>query len=455
MSSNACDESHGRYESVFCIFMAAVAFLWRGLGGETDPALLALFGLLLGSNLAAARALRRWAGKPAVAASIALANCALVAAIVARLGGADTEFWVLYLLPIYSSCMLLGPRETTLITAGAVGLTLAGSVPDSGVWGAHDVVAAAVKVAVLMLASALTLGLAQRERQAKGRLEEGRARTRELELHARIQREHAENASGLADAGMLSAAAAHDLNNTLSVVLGYADIALANPETPSAIRRDIEGIRRSAAIAQRTASTLLGISRKTSVAPQPVDLNETIEDIVGLLRLTLQTARVSALLRLDPAVPRVMARPTQIQRLLLNLCSNASRAMKENGGGALLVTTRMERGAVVVTVEDTGPGLTDAVLTRLFQPFVESGAADGHGLGLYICWEIARDNGGRLHGENRPGGGARFSLFLPAAGPAECPSQEAPEPTRLLQPAIAAADAAAVTDVPLPFQRVF
>lgn len=436
MIDHAYDELHGRYESVFCIFMAAAAFLWRGIGGESDPALLGLFGLLLGVNLAATRALKRWPGTPVVSAAIALINCAAVSAIVARLGGADTQFWVLYLLPIYSSCILLGRRETALITAGAVSLTVAGSMPDGGVWGPEDALGAGIKVAVLLLASALTLRLAQRERDAARRLEEGRARARELELHVRAQCRAAGGSSGPADEGLLAAAAAHDLGNTLSVVLGFAEIALENERTPVSVRSDLESIRRSAMIAQKTASALLGLSRRTPCEPSPMDVHEAIRDIVGLLRLSMHEARVTAEIDLQPEAARVCARPNELQRLLLNLASNAIRAMKDHGGGSLRVSTRAERGAIVVRVEDTGPGLPEAVLVRLFQPYVEGGDARGHGLGLYICSEIARENGGRLHGENLPAGGARFSLFLP-------------------EPALAGMAASFRTDVVPPFGRVF
>lgn len=415
--NNDIDEAIGRYESVFCVFMAAAAFLWRGLAGEADPALLALFAALLAGNLAAARALRRWPGKPAVAAAIALSNCGVVAAIVGRLGGAESQFWVLYLLPIYSSCMLLGSRQTALIAGGAVAFVLAGSVPESGVWGADDAMGAAVKSAVLSLACVLTLRLAERERQTARRLEEGRARARELEFTARIQRQKVEDSAGLADAGLLSAGVAHDLNNTLTVILGFADIALACEGVAASVRSDLGAIRRSAVIAQRIAATLLGISRKTHAAPQPLDLNEMIQDVMSLLRPMLRKAGVTLSLEFGSSLPRVLAGRTQLQRLLLNLASNAARAMSETGG-RLLVQTRLEPAAggaqVIVTVEDSGPGLPEPVLARLFQPFARGGAAEGHGLGLYLCWEIARDHGGRLHGENKPEGGARFTLFLPA-----------------------------------------
>lgn len=420
----------GRHEAVFSIFMAAVAFLWQKSGGLADPGLLALFAALMGVNLAASLALRRWPQRRWLAAAISLSNCGVVAAIVERSEGAQSVFWVLYLLPIYSSCVLLGGREMLLIAAGALAFNAAGAIGEAQTVRLDTVLALAVKTAVLSLAAAVTYRLAERERAAHARLARQRAQTEELEALTRAQRVRLEETSALADAGLMSAGLAHDLNNALTVVLGFVEVALASSGAAGQLRDDLGRIRNSAGLAKRLASSLLGVTRRTTVAPERLDVNETLRDVLDIARGALIRAGVELRLELGEPLPPVLAVRTQLQRLFLNLVTNAARALSERKG-TLTVAARQEQTnggrQVVITVEDDGPGLPPAVLASLFQPFAKGGAAEGHGLGLYICWEIARDNGGRLHGENRPEGGARFTLFLPDAAE----SSAAAEPRRV------------------------
>ena len=395
------EELTGRYEAAFSVFMAVVAFLWRREGDLADPILLALFALLMGVNLAAGRALRRWPALRWLAAAITLSNCGVVAAIVARSGGGESQFWVLYLLPVFSSCLLLGGRETALVSAGALAFNAAGSLRDAGVWGADDWVSLALKSAVLVLAASVTLRLAERERAARARLQQERERVKEK--------------AGLADLGLLGAGLAHDLGGALTVILGYADVALMAQGVPADVQRDLTAIRRSAVLARRLSSGLLGLA-KGAEEREALDLGQLVRETLEMARGSMTKARVALNLDLGEASAEARVGRTSLQRLLLNLISNAVRAMAD--GGELRVKLRQAQGQAVLTIEDNGPGLPPAVAASLFQPFTRGGAAEGHGLGLYLSAEAAQENGGRLRGENRPTGGARFTLTLPLHEPA-------------------------------------
>ena len=398
----------GRHEAAFSVFMGAIAFLWRGAGDFGNPALLGLFALLMAVNLAAGRALRRWPARRWLAAGIILANCAVVAGIVSLSGGGDSQFWVLYLLPVFSSCLLLGGRETLLVAAGAVAFNWAGAVPDSGVWGADDVFAAALKTAVLALAAAVTQRLAARERSSRAALGAERERVREK--------------AALAEVGLLGAGVAHDLGNALGVILGYAEVALRAEGLPDDAAHDLAAIRRSALLAKRLAADLLGLSNRRR-AKEDAELDALVAETLELSRHALLQAGVELRLLAGAGQARVHVDRAALQRLLLNLTANAARAMGR--GGALTVTTSARGSQATVIVEDTGPGLPAAVLARLFQPFAQGGAADGHGLGLYLCAQAARDNDGALAAENPPSGGARFTMTLPVSGAAAVERQAA------------------------------
>lgn len=120
MRPEMTDTLSNRYEAGFCVFMGALAFLGRDNPSLEYPAILHLFGVLMVLNLLAGIALRRRPDAPMISTGFILANCGVITAILAYSGGASSNLWVLYLLPIFTVCLLLGPRETVFITVGVV-----------------------------------------------------------------------------------------------------------------------------------------------------------------------------------------------------------------------------------------------------------------------------------------------------------------------------------------------
>jgi nitrogen-specific signal transduction histidine kinase len=253
--------------------------------------------------------------------------------------------------------------------------------------------------------------------------------------------------------GRLAGGIAHDLNNWLTVIIGYTEMMLEDPAHTTA-REGLEEILSASRAATGVTRNLLTFSRKQVVQFKVIDLNQVVTEFHQLVqRIIGETIQVEIELSGDPL--RTKADPTQIQQVLMNLAVNARDAMPK--GGRLSVRTgriRMEDellpGAnasegeyAVVTISDTGVGMSAAVRERLFEPFFttkESGK--GTGLGMAVVYGILKQLGGYITVDSEPGRGTTFTLFFPIAEAAASTAEERPieratsnaggEPTRVL-----------------------
>ena len=249
------------------------------------------------------------------------------------------------------------------------------------------------------------------------RAEEERDRLRE-ELH---------HAQKLEAVGRLAGGVAHDFNNMLTAIRGYAELLLAGLEEDSPRRAEAEQIRRAAEQASALPRQLLAFSRKQVLEPKLIDLHEVVSEATGMIRLLLGGS-VELITELTARVPAVVADPTQIESVLVNLATNARDAMPE--GGTLTISTRSvdvdERTArendarpgryVVVSVSDSGEGMDAETLSRVFEPFYTTkGVGKGSGLGLASAYGITRQSGGYIQAHSKPGHGSTFDVHLPLA----------------------------------------
>lgn len=281
------------------------------------------------------------------------------------------------------------------------------------------------------------IGSLERQHVAlKARTEE-LARTNEDLLAEIGEREQAESAlleseeqllraQKLESLGTLAGGVAHDFNNILTVISGYATLLLrkTEPDSPAAtdLSRVREAVRRGASLTQQ----LLSFSRKQVLQPKVIDLNAIVSDVETMLvRLIGEDIEVRTVM--DPALGRVKADPGQIEQVLINLAVNARDAMPQ--GGVLTVeTTNVElteqSGApsralrsgpyVLLTVSDTGTGMNAATLARVFEPFFTTKeVGKGTGLGLATAYGIVKQSGGDIVVESTPDQGTTFRIYIP------------------------------------------
>jgi len=233
--------------------------------------------------------------------------------------------------------------------------------------------------------------------------------------------------------GRLADFVAHDFNNFLTVVLGYAGTVLAELPADAPVRFEIEEIARTAERATWLTRQLLAFSRPTRLEAEPTDVAAALAELAPLLRRQCG-AKIEVVLDLDRAAPPVLVHRVQLEQIVLNLALNARDAMPD--GGRLTFAVRHERGpepSLVLSVSDTGVGMADEVRARIFEPFFSTkDDGRGTGLGLAIVDAIVRERSGVITVESAPKRGATFHLRFPAAeGVAAAPDQSTAPPPPL------------------------
>jgi PAS domain S-box-containing protein len=228
--------------------------------------------------------------------------------------------------------------------------------------------------------------------------------------------------------GQLAGGIAHDFNNLLTVITGYAETLLAAVDPADANFADIVEIRRAAERAAVLTQQLLAFSRKQVLRPTLVDANEIVRDISGMIA-RLIGGNIELTVHGGHAPMTVLADRGQMEQVLLNLAVNARDAMP--GGGRLEMSTRvadvpesealhlypMRPGRyVLLSVRDTGVGMSPEVRARAFEPFFTTKpVGEGTGIGLSTVYGIVKQSGGFIFVDSEPGQGTRFDVYLPLA----------------------------------------
>lgn len=214
------------------------------------------------------------------------------------------------------------------------------------------------------------------------------------------------------------AGVAHELNNPLTGVLGYAEVALGRTTDP-AVREALEIIIREADRMRRILLTLLSFSRKSELTLGPVDLHEVIDQMILLRSSDARAADVTLCKAYCDHLPLVLGSAVQLQQVVLNLMGNAIDAVRSSGrAGAVYLETRTDGNFVVLDVRDDGPGIPAAVQSRLFEPFFTTKPnGEGTGLGLSVSAGIVTRHGGTITVESEEGKGSCFRVRLPSMEP--------------------------------------
>jgi two-component system NtrC family sensor kinase len=237
---------------------------------------------------------------------------------------------------------------------------------------------------------------------------------------ARRLRDQVAQSEKLSSLGRMIAGVAHELNNPLASVIGYAQLLRTMPPGDKFQDR-LETIRREAERCRRIVHNLLRFARVHTPERRPFSLNEVAEGTAQLLAYGVRAAGCRVVLELDRDVPSVQGDAHEIEQVLVNLVTNAQQAMAaaEMPGAITIRTMRGAGDRVVLEVDDEGPGIPDHVKPKLFDPFFTTKATgQGTGLGLWLVYNAVSSHGGSISPGSSPGGGARFRLEFPAGGAA-------------------------------------
>jgi len=228
--------------------------------------------------------------------------------------------------------------------------------------------------------------------------------------------------------GQLAGGVAHDFNNMIGAILGWADLGIEETDLGSRLHRHFQKVRQQAERAAALTKQLLAFARRQILEPRNVDLNQSVVETVSLLEKVIGS-NIEVRADLAPDVALVRADPTQIEQVLLNLCINARDAMPS--GGSLIIETRNIRlderfcamqplahpgDHVALSVTDTGTGMDAATLDRIFEPFFTTKElGKGTGLGLATVYGIVRQHGGFLQVQSELGVGSTFHSYFPVS----------------------------------------
>ncbi|MBI4798764.1 MAG: PAS domain S-box protein, partial [Desulfarculus sp.] len=256
--------------------------------------------------------------------------------------------------------------------------------------------------------------------------------------------------------GTLAGGIAHDFNNILAAVLGFAEMAREDARSGPVSPTDLDQIISSAQRAKELVHKILAFSRKKEPDLKPLSLNKVVQATGGILERTLPKM-IGIETRLGEDLPPVLADPTQVEQVLLNLASNAQDAMAE--GGRLLMETQtivldqdycrrhleVRPGAyVLLMVSDTGAGMDAQTREHIFEPFFTTkDIGKGTGLGLSSAYGIVKNHGGHIHCYSEPGQGTVFKMYLPAYQAAASPP---PPPEALDEAALAGSEGILLVD---------
>ncbi len=217
----------------------------------------------------------------------------------------------------------------------------------------------------------------------------------------------------MAAVGTLSAGLAHEVKNPLSAVLGYAQLSKRKLSQPDVVLKHLNTIESETRRCNEIISNLMQFSRQEKGEFTDVTINEVVEKSVGIVDHQLGLNDVHVNMQLAPDIPEIIGNPNQLQQVLMNLAINAQQAMAPDGGTVDIVTY-CDDDKVYISVSDTGPGISEEVAKKIFEPFYTTKAAgEGTGLGLSVTYGIIQDHKGDIRVERADSGGARFVIELP------------------------------------------
>lgn len=240
---------------------------------------------------------------------------------------------------------------------------------------------------------------------------------RRIERELERQREIAHQNEKLSALGELLAGVAHELNNPLSIVVGYAQMVQGRIDDP-VINRRVERIAEAAERSAKIVRAFLAMARQRPARLEKCRLNGVMEDALSVAGGGVRSSGAQIVMDLDASLPLVMADADQMAQVFINLIVNAEHALAELGErGKLVVRTTHDArtGDVIAEVHDNGPGIDPDIQSRIFEPFFTTkDVGAGTGVGLAFGHRIVDNHGGRLTLKSNPRDGTRFFVRLPA-----------------------------------------
>lgn len=272
----------------------------------------------------------------------------------------------------------------------------------------------AYHAAVLLQKAAATEQVQEKSRELKKQLEEKTKSIESAEDKQAEMREQLYKSEKFVSLGELLAGVAHELNNRVAPILIYSQMLQQSAVDKQDIRR-LHIVEESAKGAKAILETLLTYSRKGSQTREAVNLNQILKNALTLTEYRIRNLGVDITVDVSPHIPPAKVNDQQIAQVFLNIINNAIHAM-EPGGGKLSIQSACDSDKIIITIADSGPGISEEVAQEIFEPFFTTKeAGKGTGLGLSISKRYVEENGGSIRIEKSSLGGAAFVIEIPGA----------------------------------------
>ncbi len=220
----------------------------------------------------------------------------------------------------------------------------------------------------------------------------------------------------LASLGRLTSGIAHEINNPLTGVLSYSSILLKRSDLPLEVKQDLDVIVRETKRCRDIVKRLLNFARQEQPQKSNVDIQEVIQRTISILSNQFDIRKITTKLNIAEALPAIKADANQMQQVLINLLVNAADAFNEDGGEIVVSAnqgTLNGHDCIVIEVTDSGCGIPQENLAKIFEPFYTTKGQKGTGLGLAMVWGIVEKHEGKIEVKSEVGKGTTFTLHLP------------------------------------------
>jgi PAS domain S-box-containing protein len=235
--------------------------------------------------------------------------------------------------------------------------------------------------------------------------------------------------------GSLAGGIAHDFNNILGVMLGYTEMALMSLKEDDGLKRRLQQVLKAGKRGKELVSQILSFSRPSPQERRPVKMSAIVKEALNMLRATLPTT-IELKMRLEEEQDTILADPTQMHQVIINLCANAAHAMRDKGGLLDISVKPVNLDAkaaaqfhglfpgphIHVTVKDSGHGMDRDTMEKIFDPFFTTKKMEeGTGMGLAVVHGIIKAHGGAITVQSKAGKGSEFQIYLPRVEASELP----------------------------------
>ena len=220
----------------------------------------------------------------------------------------------------------------------------------------------------------------------------------------------------LASIGQLSAGIAHEINNPLGIILGYAQLLIRDENIESERYADLKIIEKHTKNCRSVVEDLLNFARSSQTEKEAIKIHEAIDEVLNFIQHHSELSNIEIEKEYDTNIPPLLLDEKKIKQVLMNLIMNAKHAVGKSGAIRLSTAYNRSTRQVSIKIADTGCGIEKKNISRIFDPFFTTkSTGEGTGLGLSVSYGIIKNHGGNIFVESEPGKGATFTVVLTAA----------------------------------------